>query len=217
MHTYSSQGILVTFEGIDGSGKTSAAHALYTYLKGRCPAILTREPGGTEFGKILRTLLQGRTFELDPKAEYLLFAADRTQHMQELVLPALNEGKIVISDRMADSSYAYQGYGRGVTPAMIHAINQWAMQGREPDVTVYVMISYAEARKRLGTRNEQKTVFEREQEEFFERVAQGFEAAFALRSPESIIMRVDGHQEQEQVHTEIIRLIEQYLTQRGLL
>lgn len=217
MRTSFPQGLLITFEGIDGSGKTSAAQALYAYLKYKRPTILTREPGGTEYGKTLRTLLQGRTFALDPKAEFLLFASDRAQHMQELVLPALEEGKVVISDRMGDSSYAYQGYGRAVNPAMIHAVNSWAMLGREPDLTIYVMISFAESKKRLGTRNERATVFEQEQEAFFERVAQGFEAAFALRSPEHVVMHIDGHQTQEKLHAEIIQKVEEYIRQRGLV
>lgn len=216
MHTYSSPGILITLEGIDGSGKSSAAHALYTHLKVQYPALLTREPGGTHLGKLLRTLLQERTFDLDPKAEYLLFAADRAQHMQEIVLPALALGQIVISDRMADSSYAYQGYGRGVTPSMIHQINRWAMQEREPDLTIYVMISYDEARKRLGVRNERTTVFEKEQNAFFERVANGFEAAFALRSEGSIVARIDGHHDEGRVHREIIEVVEKFLQQREI-
>ena len=115
------KGTLITFEGIDGSGKSSAARALYDHLKDELPVVLTREPGGTELGRVLRTLLQNRTFDLDAKAEYLLFAADRAQHMKEIVLPALAQNKIVISDRMADSSYAYQGSGRGVDPDMINA------------------------------------------------------------------------------------------------
>lgn len=217
MHTYSSPGILITLEGIDGSGKTSAAQALYQHLKNLHPAVLTREPGGTQLGKVLRTLLQERTFDLDPKAEYLLFASDRAQHMQEIVLPALAKGQIVISDRMADSSYAYQGYGRGVTPSMIHQVNRWAMQEREPDLTIYVMISYEEARRRLGVRNEQTTVFEKEQDAFFDRVAKGFEAAFALRSPQSLVIRIDGHHDEKRVHSGIIEAVEQYLRQRGLL
>lgn len=215
MHTYSQQGILITFEGIDGSGKTSAAHALYHDLKESYQVLLTREPGATPLGKVLRTLLQERTFAVDPKAEYLLFAADRAQHMHEVVIPSLEQGKIVISDRMADSSYAYQGYGRGVDPTMIHLINTWAMQGREPDLTIYVTISYEEARKRLGKRMEQETVFEQEQEAFFEKVREGFEAAFALRSPQGIVVRVDGHQEQATLHTEIERLVREYLKERG--
>ncbi len=215
MYKDSQQGFLITFEGIDGSGKTSAAQALYQDLVKKYTTLLTREPGATHLGKVLRTLLQGRTFSLDPKAEYLLFAADRAQHMQEIVLPALAEGIHVISDRMADSSYAYQGYGRGVDPDMIHTVNSWAMQGREPDLTIYVMITYEEARRRLGARNEQATVFEQEQEAFFERVAQGFEAVFALRSPQSIVMRVDGLQKQEHLHAEINNKVSKFLKERG--
>jgi dTMP kinase len=217
MHSYSSSGILITLEGIDGSGKTSAAQALYHHLKELHSVVLTREPGGTQLGSVLRTLLQERTFKLDPKAEYLLFAADRAQHIQEIVLPALAKGQIVLSDRMADSSYAYQGYGRGVTPSMIHQVNRWAMHEREPDLTLYIMISYEEARRRLGVRNEQTTVFEKEQDSFFERVAKGFEAAFALRSADNLIIRIDGHHDEKRVHREIIEAVELYLAQRGLL
>jgi len=216
MRTYAQRGILITFEGIDGSGKTSAAQALYNDLKASYQVLLTREPGATALGKVLRTLLQERTFELDAKAEFLLFAADRAQHMQEIVRPALEEGLIVISDRMADSSYAYQGFGRGVDPSMIHAINVWAMQGIEPDLTIYSMISYTEARKRLGLRNEQETIFEQEQEAFFARVADGFEAAFSLRSTRSSILKVDGHQGQQALHSQVISLVRDNLTRRGV-
>jgi dTMP kinase len=188
-------GLLITFEGIDGSGKSSAAQALYASLKDEFPVILTREPGATELGKRLRTILQNRTFVVEPKAEYLLFAADRAQHMESVVLPALKANKIVISDRMADSSLAYQGYARGVDPEMICSINKWAMQGRQPDLTVYLEIEYEVARKRLALRQEEATVFEQERAEFFERVSQGFEVAFINRK----VVRIDASRSEQEV------------------
>lgn len=209
MDTGTKKGTLITFEGIDGSGKSSAARALYDALVPEYPVIFTREPGATELGRVLRTLLQNRTFEVDPKAEYLLFAADRAQHMKEIVLPALQENKIVISDRMADSSYAYQGYGRGVDPEMIHTINRWAMKEREPDLTLYLMIDYKEARKRLSERKEKQTVFEQEQELFFKRVTEGFEAAFNKRKDK--VIRIDGCRSQEKVHQDIITKVTKFL------
>ncbi len=208
------EGTLITFEGIDGSGKSTAARALYDHLKDDLPVLLTREPGATELGSVLRTLLQSRTFDLDPKAEFLLFAADRAQHMQEIVMPALLQNKIVISDRMADSSYAYQGYGRGVDPAMIHSVNSWALQHREPDLTVYLTIDYEEARKRLNARPEHATVFEKEREAFFKRVADGFEAAFAQRSAGSAVIRIDASHNPSHVHKAVNEAVNQYLNQR---
>ena len=203
-------GILITFEGIDGSGKSSVARSLCDALKKEFAVVLTREPGATELGKQLRTILQKRTFDLDAKAEYLLFAADRVQHMQEIVLPALRDNKVVISDRMADSSFAYQGYGRGVDPGMITQINRWAMQEREPDLTIYLELDYEQACERLAKRNERATVFERERADFFERVQQGFEVAFKGRT----IIRIDASQELEVVHRETYEAVYTYLLQR---
>ena len=207
-------GTLITFEGIDGSGKSSAARALFDHLKGDLPVIFTREPGATELGSVLRTLLQNRTFDLDAKAEYLLFAADRAQHIQEIVMPALADNKIVISDRMADSSYAYQGYGRGVDPDMIHLVNTWVLRNREPDLTVYLTINYSEACKRLKVRSEHETVFEKERETFFERVAQGFEVAFKKRSATSTVIRIDASSEQARVHKAVNAAVDTYLNRR---
>lgn len=204
-------GILITFEGIDGTGKSSAARYLYDALKKEFPVIFTREPGATELGKQLRSILQNRTFDLDPKAEYLLFAADRVQHMETIVLPALQEGKIVISDRMADSSLAYQGYGRGVDPGMITLVNNWAMHDRVPDLTVYLELDYELASKRLALRNEQATVFEQERAEFFERVQQGFEQAFKDRN----IIRIDASQEQEAVQQATYKAVYNYLMSKN--
>jgi dTMP kinase len=152
-------GVLITFEGIDGSGKSSAARFLYERIQELRPALLTKEPGGTELGKHLRTLLQLRTYPVSPEAEFLLFAADRAQHWRECVMPALQEGIVVISDRMADSSLAYQGYGRGVDHAMIESVNRWAMCGMKPDLTIYLKIDYATAMSRLADR-EETTVFD---------------------------------------------------------
>lgn len=194
-------GVLITFEGIDGSGKSSAARFLYERIQQLRPAMLTKEPGGTELGKHLRTLLQLRTYNVSPEAEFLLFAADRAQHWREAVMPALQEGIVVISDRMADSSLAYQGYGRGIDHGMIENINRWAMCGMKPDLTIYLKIDYATAMSRLANRDE-TTVFEREKEIFFKRVSDGFDTMFATRDN---VITVDASLPEHEVHEMIMQ------------
>ena len=131
-------GLLITIEGIDGSGKSTLAKNLTTYLQREYETVLTKEPGGSALGKQLRTLLQTQPVPITPLAEYLLFAADRAQHFHEVIIPNLKKGRIIISDRMADSSIVYQGYGRGLDREKIKYVNQWAMQGVQPDITFYV-------------------------------------------------------------------------------
>ncbi len=175
-------GLLITLEGIDGSGKSTLAKALHAALTEKnIPTILTREPGGSDLGKHLRTMLQERHVPLCPKAEYLLFAADRAQHIHDVIIPHLQEHKIIISDRMADSSLVYQGYGRGLNLDFIEMVNCWAMDDIKPDLTIYLKISPEQARKRLEQRSKQLTAFEQEVDCFRERLVKGFEAIFAKR------------------------------------
>ncbi len=203
------RGILITIEGIDGSGKSSASQALYTALKANYEVILTKEPGATTLGKQLRTLLHERTFPLTPQAEFLLFAADRAQHIQEVVLPALQNGTIVISDRMADSSLAYQGYGRGLSTDWIQKINDWAMNTITPDLIVYLEIDYLTAHKRLSERQEKLTTFEQEQTAFFERVIKGFETIFHNCSN---VITIDAASSPDTVHTAIIEKVTDFIS-----
>ncbi len=190
-----SRGLLVALEGIDGSGKTTLAHLLYQKLTDTgFPAVLTKEPGGTEIGKHIRTILQHFSGTLYPNTEYLLFAADRAQHMQEYIIPALKQNTIVISDRMADSSYAYQGYGRGVDIGMITATNRWVMQGVEPDLVLYLALDPEHAQARRQARGGELHAFDREQREFFERVTEGFQQSFQNRLP---VITLDATQHPE--------------------
>ena len=180
MCTNHKKGMLITMRGIDGSGKSSVAQAVARLLSAHTQVLLTKEPGATELGKQLEDPFAGDgTFTVSAQAEFLLFAADRAQHMKELVIPALEAGKIVLSDRMADSSLAYQGYGRGVEHEWITSINTWAMDGYVPDLTLYLKIDYPTAAHRLARRCETATVFEKEEELSFERVIKGFETMYA--------------------------------------
>lgn len=149
-----------------------------------------------------------------PTAEYLLFAADRAQHMSELIKPLLATHNIVISDRMADSSLAYQGYGRKLSTDMIRSINSWAMQNIKPDITLYVKISLATSIARLKQRKTIPTAIEQEKSSFTQRVIDGFETIFHNR-PDVIVL--DGEQTQEKIHADAYQAIIKYITENNLL
>jgi dTMP kinase len=194
--------LLLALEGIDGCGKSSLAHFLVEQLKtlNYC-VLLTKEPGATPLGIDLRKIVQERTYTLCPKAEFLLFAADRAQHMSEVVEPALANGTLVISDRMADSSMAYQGFGRGLDKEFIAYVNKWAMNNRIPDITMYIKVDYQTALKRLSARNEKLTVFEQEKADFFQRIISGFDTIFHQRSD---VIIVDGLQPFEVLSNQVL-------------
>lgn len=182
-------GTLIVIEGIDGSGKSTLAQALAAMMQenGRS-VVLTKEPGGSNLGKTLRTILHERPVAICPTAEYLLYAADRAQHFQETIIPALTQGATVISDRMADSSLVYQGYGRGLDKTMIANVNQWAMQNIVPDIVIYIKIDPATAASRLKNR-ETLSVFEKERHDFTNRLIAGFDELFKERSN---VITIDG-------------------------
>lgn len=186
------RGVYIVIEGIDGSGKSTLASNLYKlFQKKSHEVVLTKEPGGTPLGKYLRELVQNPAHELDSRSEFLLFAADRAEHRATVIDPSLEHDKIVISDRSADSSVAYQGYGRGLDIDMIQKVNRWAMDERVPDITIYVAIDYQTAKSRMKKRDEAVTTFENEQEAFFNRVAGGFRELYKDRKN---LIVLDGKQ-----------------------
>jgi dTMP kinase len=195
-------GILIAIEGIDGSGKSSLAKNLYQELLNQKYAVLlTKEPGGTPLGLQLRTIVQEKKVAVCPKAEFMLFATDRAQHFHELIIPALTENKIIISDRMADSSLVYQGYGRGLDKDAINAVNNFVMNGIKPHITIYVKVPLSVATERIMKRNIALTSFEKEKEDFVAKLAYGFDQLYKNR--EDVII-VDGNQTQEQVLQETL-------------
>lgn len=204
--------ILIALEGIDGCGKTTLAHALYDYFKKQVPTLLTKEPGGSQLGKQIRTILQEKSVPVSAIAEYLLFAADRAQHMIEVIEPALEKKTLIISDRMADSSLAYQGYGRGLDLMMIHSINQWAMKGISPHLIFYVRIDAQTAFERIRARNEALTAFEQEKIDFFERVINGFETIFSKR--QNVII-LDGKQSPQVLAQQTIDKLISFMKEKG--
>jgi len=187
------RGVLISIEGIDGSGKSTLANKLRDKLKkDNLGVILTYEPGDSELGKHLRQILNLRDFDMCGKSEFLLFAADRAQHFKDVIIPNLEKNKLILSDRMGDSSVAYQGYGRGEDIYKIKEINKWAMQDQEPDMILYIKVSPELAVSRLKKRKGKPTSFEKEKEKFTKRLVHGFEEIFKEKSN---VVILDGEQE----------------------
>ena len=180
----------IALEGGEGCGKSTQAALLADALG----AVLTSEPGGTEVGRHIRRLvLDPSAGELGDRAEALLLAADRAQHVDEVVRPALDEGRHVVTDRYSGSSLAYQGYGRRLGADDIGWLSQWASVGLEADLTVLLLVPRSVALERLGDRPDR---FEGEDEAFHRRVAEGFDA-LAGGAPTWVV--VDGTGDVEEV------------------
>lgn len=210
-----SKGVLIAVEGIDGSGKSSLVKNLTALLHtDGFVARTTREPGATALGKQLRTLVQEKTVAVCPHAEFLLFAADRAQHMHEIVLPSLAENMIVISDRMKDSSLVYQGYGRGLDKELINTVNHWAMGEREPDLTLYVKVDLNTAAIRIIKRNEQLTSFEKEHTQFIQKLINGFDDIYKDKQNVRIL---DGTQDAETVAHTAYKELFTWIQQQALI
>ncbi|WP_269622210.1 dTMP kinase [Prochlorococcus marinus] len=174
------KGLFIVLEGIDGCGKTTQMKHLIKWLptSGLIPRgkklIETREPGGTILGQSLRKLLLRKTQEAspDPLTELLLYAADRSQHINQIILPAIKKGDWVISDRFSSSTMAYQGFGRGLDKLLIQQLEKIATNGIKADITLFLDISIAESMKRR--KNQAEDRIESEGEDFLNRVRQGF-------------------------------------------
>jgi dTMP kinase len=198
-------GILIALEGIDGTGKSSMMHPLKEALeKAGHDVLITKEPGDTILGKSLRRLLHEEKEHICDKAEYLLFAADRAQHFEKIVIPALKDGKVVISDRLNNSSVAYQGYGRELDVEIIKKINNWAMNGLTADIIVYLELDFKIGLQRTVARGKRPTSFEKEEENFWKRVSAGFEEIFKDRKN---VIRIDASQPIEVVTEQTIKKI----------
>lgn len=201
------RGVLIVFEGIDGAGKTTLARFLHDHLNTLgYKVLLTREPGGSVVGAELRSIVHQQVTPLDPKTEFLLFAADRAQHVADIIKPGLSRSEIVISDRMADSSCAYQGYGRGLAIEMIEEVNKWVMNGVRPNLTLFIRVSLKTSRERVGKRGTLSS-FE-QQESFMSRVAQGFESMYADRSD---VVTIDGDRSTQEVSKSVIAEVMKWL------
>jgi len=215
------KGKFITFEGPEGSGKSTQMEMLRTHLlKKRCVCLSTREPGGTEVGNLIRGIvLDARHEDIVDRAELFLVLAARAQHTAEVIIPALEGGKVVLCDRYNDSTLAYQAYGRGLDLEETRRMCQYASFGLQPDLTflldVDVAVGLNRTRQRHGSAEGGGTVdrIEGAGMEFHEKVRAGY-LAIARQEPHRIVV-LDPSQSFEETHQKIVRSVEKLLSKRG--
>ncbi len=196
--------MLISFEGVDGCGKSTQIELLQQHLEQMHSkkVHIYREPGGVPLAEELRSLLLDIRHTIDPVSELLMFSSARSQLVQEKITPDLSQGTIVILDRYFDSTTAYQGYGRGVLSLEdIHRLNKWASHGQIPDVTFYLKLSWQTAKYRMKDRDQNQDRMERSGSDFFERVISGYDE---LAQREQRICTIDATASIEEVF-EIVR------------
>lgn len=193
-------GLWITLEGGDGSGKTTQAALLEEWLSGLGRNVVrTREPGGSEVGLLIRDIVLHHRGEVSPRAEALLYAADRAHHVATVVRPALERGDVVIQDRYLDSSVAYQGAGRVLGRDEVRDLSLWATEGALPDLTLLLDLDPAAARARLDAADKPFDRLEAERDDFHARVREEF-LALAAAEPERFVV-VDATLPPEQIAT----------------
>ncbi len=203
-------GIFITFEGGDGAGKTTQSELLASWLAARgLEVVRTREPGGTPLGVSVRELLLHGE-HVDQRAEALLYAADRAQHIAEVVRPAIARGAVVVQDRYIDSSLAYQGAGRPLPPQEVRSLNEWATEGLWPRLTVLLDVTPELAASRRQAAGQQADRLEREAEEFHARVRERF-LDLAAAEPDRFLV-LDASLPVEELHTAIVARVAPMLT-----
>jgi dTMP kinase len=203
--------LFITFEGGEGTGKSAQANALYQrLLKSAIPSVLTHEPGGTPLGDGIDHWLKWKEGDISPLAELFLFSASRSQLVDRLIKPSLEAGKTVVCDRYADSSIAYQGYGRGLDLKIIKVVNNAATAGLTPDLTLLLDIPAAEglARKSAVSRDR----FEKEDINFHQKVRDGY-LKLAADEPERWLV-IDARQNREKVAGIIWQKVRQLMRQK---
>jgi dTMP kinase len=217
-------GFFLTFEGLDGSGKSTQLRKLATYLENQNLAVtVTRQPGGTRLGDRVRSLLlDSKTEHLDPMTELGLMFSDRAQCIAEVIAPALHGGNVVLCDRFTDSTEAYQGGGRQLGSECVLRMHKTMCGGLNPDLTLLLLANFEKSLARARRRNDRTAAaqgdegrFEREDEEFHRRVYEKYRE-IAAREPNRVIV-IEGDRPIEAIHREITAVVEQKLRLSGLL
>ncbi len=206
-------GLFITFEGVEGAGKTTVLQHVYDELKDKYDVIKTREPGGIEISEKIRAIILDKQHtEMDARTEALLYAAARRQHLVERVIPALNEGKIVLCDRFIDSSLAYQGYARGIGVEEVYSINQFAIDSFMPHLTIIFNLDPEVGLKRI-TQNEarEQNRLDLEKLSFHKKVAEAYDM-LASRFPNRIQL-IDAHQSLERVQKQCLDIVHNFIKQ----
>jgi len=203
--------MFITFEGLDGSGKTTQFHRVVSWLRERgCNVLPLREPGGTRIGERIRDVLHDSSHtEMDSRTELLLYAASRAQIVSERINPHLQAGGLVLCDRYADSTMAYQGYGRGLDIGFLQSLVQFATRGLKPDLTLYLDIEPEVGIRRRIIGNDEMNRLDAEKIEFHRKVQQGYRALIAAEPQRWVV--VDANLPIDELTSKIQRVLEQHL------
>lgn len=204
-------GQFITFEGPEGSGKTTVIHKVFEMLENDYDILLTREPGGIKISEAIRNLLLDSDDEMDERTEALLFAAARRQHLVEKILPQLNKDGIVLCDRFVDSSLSYQGYAREIGVEEVKAINEFAIESLYPDLTLYFDVPAEIGLNRIKDNQRDANRLDKEKIEFHHKVTDGYKNLIA-EYPDRIKV-IDATQPLEKVIEEAYFMIVKFLKQ----
>ena len=203
-------GVFITFEGGDGAGKSTQLQLLAKWLEEQKKTyVVTREPGGTDVGLELRDIILHRKGFLAPRAEALLYAADRAHHVHTVVRPALERGDVVVQDRFFDSSVAYQGAGRVLSEDEVRDLSLWAVEDLRPNLTIVLDVPAEVARARRDSTRDVYDRLEAEADDFHERVRQAYRR-LAGAEPERIVI-IDGELPAEEIHQQIVSRVQSLL------
>ncbi|MCG3400519.1 dTMP kinase [Staphylococcus massiliensis] len=198
----------ITFEGPEGSGKTSVIRALYEKLNDTYDVITTREPGGVQTAEAIREIvLEGEN--MDERTEALLFAAARREHLVQKVIPALEKKQIVLCDRYIDSSLAYQGYARGIGVSEVKAINEFAIKDHYPDLTIYLDVSPEVGHARIKSNQREQNRLDAESMAFHKKVVAGYKQTIETYSDRFVVINAD--QSLEDVIQDVYEAVLNYL------
>ena len=205
------KGLFITFEGCEGSGKTSLINRLVAYLETKGIKVYkTREPGGSKIAEDIRNvILDVNNTNMDSITEALLYAASRRQHLVEKVIPYVEDGYVVICDRYLDSSLAYQGHARGIGIDKVYDINVAATNGMMPDLTIYIDLEPSIGLARIQSNNREQNRLDLEKMSFHQKVYEGYDIVRKRFSDR--IKTVDGNQTREKVLEDTINIINPYL------
>ena len=204
-------GKFISLEGIEGAGKSTQMAFIADYLQSKnIDVVLTREPGGTELGEQVRDLLlTPRDEKMTDDAELLLMFAARVQHLQQKILPALNNGQWVLSDRFVDATFAYQGGGRGIDTGRIQSLAEWSLQGVSTDLTFLFDLPVTVGQERVTSRGNAKDRFELEKHSFFDKVRDAY--LQAANAEPARIKVIDAAQPVEHIQAQLKAHIDQLL------
>lgn len=201
----SGNNLFITFEGIDGCGKTTQISLLAQYLESRGYKVTTiREPGGTELSEQIRDVLLNSRSQISAVTELMLFSAARSHLTDEIIIPALNKGHVVLCDRFFDSTTAYQGYGRGIDINFIESVNKKSTKGMVPDLTIYLDLELSISSQR--TKHKKPDRMEKSGSEFFERVIMGFRQIAAQNKDR--VKLIDASKDEETTFQKIMEVLE---------